>query len=233
MHACMLSHFSHVRLCATLWTIAHKDPLSIGYSRHEYWSWAAMPSTRGSSQPRDRTWVFYVSCIGKQILYHQHHLRSPNFLLYPRHFAYYAISTLAWRIPWVEEPGGLQSMGSLRVRHDWEASLSLFTFMHWRTRWQPTPVFLPGESPGRGSLVGCPLWGRTESDTTEVVVWGQTLGSAQVPTDTTGGNKGRVPTSTACHHLCLPHNARWGWRLSSPPGQEMALHTTSVSLIAE
>ena len=46
--------------------------------------------------------------------------------------------------------------------------LSLFTFMHWRRKWQSTPVFLPGESQGRGSLVGCHLWGHTESDTTEV-----------------------------------------------------------------
>ena len=46
-------------------------------------------------------------------------------------------------------------------------SLSLFTFMHWRRKWQPTPVFLPGESQGRGSLVGYRLWGRTELDTTE------------------------------------------------------------------
>ena len=68
-------------------------------------------------------------------------------------------STLAWKIPWMEEPGRLQSMGSLRVRHDWETSLSLFTFMHQRRKWQPTPVFLPGESQGRGSLVGCRLWG--------------------------------------------------------------------------
>ena len=45
--------------------------------------------------------------------------------------------------------------------------LSDFTFMHWRRKWQPTPVFLPGESQGRGSLVGCRLWGRTESDSTE------------------------------------------------------------------
>ena len=45
--------------------------------------------------------------------------------------------------------------------------LSLFTFMHWRRQWQPPPVFLPGESQGRRSLVGCRLWGRTESDTTE------------------------------------------------------------------
>jgi len=76
-------------------------------------------------------------------------------------------STLAWKIPWTEEPGRLQSMGSLRVRHDWATSLSLFTFTHWRRKWQPTPVFLPGESQGRGSLVGCRLWGRTESDTTK------------------------------------------------------------------
>ena len=76
-------------------------------------------------------------------------------------------STLAWKIPWMEEPGRLQSMGSLGVRHDWATSLSLFTFMHWRRKWQPTPVFFPGESQGRGSLVGCRLWGRTESDMTE------------------------------------------------------------------
>ena len=76
-------------------------------------------------------------------------------------------STLAWKIPWTEEHGGLQSMGSLRVGHNWVTSLSFFTFMHWRRKWQPTPVFLPGESQGRGSLVGCRLRGRTESDTTE------------------------------------------------------------------
>ena len=77
-------------------------------------------------------------------------------------------STLTWKIPWTEEPGRLQSMGSLGVGHDWATSLSLFTFMHWRRKWQPTPVFLPGESQGWGSLVGCHLWGCTESDMTEV-----------------------------------------------------------------
>ena len=76
-------------------------------------------------------------------------------------------SFLAWKIPWTEEPGRLQSMGSLRVRHDWVTSFSLFTFMHWRRKWQPTPVFLPGESQGWASLVGCHLWGCTESDTTK------------------------------------------------------------------
>ena len=47
-------------------------------------------------------------------------------------------STLAWRIPWTEEPGRLQIMGSLRVGYDWVTSLSVFTFMHWRRKWQPT-----------------------------------------------------------------------------------------------
>ena len=62
-------------------------------------------------------------------------------------------------------------MGLLRVRQDWSTSLSLFTFMHWRWKWQPTPVLLPGESQGQGSLVGCCLWGHTESDTTEARRW--------------------------------------------------------------
>ena len=69
---------------------------------------------------------------------------------------------------WTEEPDRLQSVGSRRVRHNRATSLSLFTFMHWRRKWHPTPVFLPGDSQGWRSLVGSHLWGRTESDTTEV-----------------------------------------------------------------
>ena len=75
-------------------------------------------------------------------------------------------STLAWKIPWMEEPGRLQSMGSLS-----HTRLSDFTFpfhLHaLEKEMAPTPVFLPGESQGRGSLVGCRLWGHTESDMTE------------------------------------------------------------------
>ena len=71
---------------------------------------------------------------------------------------------LAWRIPWTEDPGGLLSMGLHRVRHD----CSDLACMHWRRKWQPTPVFFPGEYQGWRSLVGCCLWGRTELDTTEV-----------------------------------------------------------------
>ena len=64
----------------------------------------------------------------------------------------------------MEEPGRLQSMGSLRVGHYWATSLSLFPFMHWRRKLQPTPVFLPGESQGRGTLVAA-VCGITQSRT--------------------------------------------------------------------
>ena len=83
-------------------------------------------------------------------------------------------STLAWKIPLTEEPGRLQSMGSWRVGHNWATSLSLFTFTHWRRKWQPTLVFLPGESQGWGSLVGCrmPYVHRVGHDWSDlVVVW--------------------------------------------------------------
>ena len=99
-------------------------------------------------------------------------LHNPCFFLYTTLPYTWTIishsSTLSWKILWMEEPGRLQYMGSLRVGYDSAPSLSLFTFMHWRRKWQPTPVFLPGESQGWGSLVCCHLWGHTESDTTEV-----------------------------------------------------------------
>ena len=104
--------------------------------------------------------------IGKGV--HQGCILSPClFNFYAEYMMAPHSSTLAWKIPWTEEPGRLQSMGLRRVGHDWATSLWLFTFMHWRRKWQPTPVFLPGGSQGRGSLVGCRLWGHTESDSTE------------------------------------------------------------------
>ena len=107
--------------------------------------------------------------IGSRILSSWHNIyisRTTSVLQWEKAVAPHS-SALAWKIPWMEEPGGLQSMGSWRVGHHWATSLSLFTFMHRRRKWQPTPVFLPGESQGQWSLVGCRLWGHTESDTTE------------------------------------------------------------------
>ena len=74
-------------------------------------------------------------------------------------------STLAWRIPWMKEPGRLAVHGVAKSQTRLSVFIFTFTFIHWRRKWQPTPVFLPGESQGRGSPVGCHLWGRTESDT--------------------------------------------------------------------
>ena len=71
-------------------------------------------------------------------------------------------SILAWRIPWTEEPGGLQFMWLQGEGH-----ICLLQRNFRRRQRHPTPVLLPGKSHGRRSLVGCPLWGRTESDTTE------------------------------------------------------------------
>ena len=74
--------------------------------------------------------------------------------------------------PYVQEVKELQnlSVSSGRALRDYlgEMSPTSVCSMHWRRKWQPTPVFLPGESQGQGSLVGCRLWGRTELDTTEV-----------------------------------------------------------------
>ena len=81
-------------------------------------------------------------------------------------------STLAWKVPWMEEPGGLQSMGSRRVGHDWETSFSLFTLMHWRRKWQPTPVFLPGESQGWGT------WRAAVSGVAQSLTWLKQLSSS-------------------------------------------------------
>ena len=66
-------------------------------------------------------------------------------------------SSLAWKIPWTEEPGRLQSMGSWRVGHDWVTSLSLFTFMHWRRKWHSS--VLAWRIPGMGEPGGLPSVG--------------------------------------------------------------------------
>jgi len=91
---CVLSCFSHVWLSATPWTIALQAPLSTGFSRQEYW--IAISSTRGSSWPRERIRVSYVSCTGRQVLYHQCHLRSPLFYTTQQFLQWQQLSSLLW-----------------------------------------------------------------------------------------------------------------------------------------
>ena len=73
-------------------------------------------------------------------------------------------SPLAWKIPRMEEPGRLQSMGSWRLGHNWATSLSLFTFMHWRRKWQPTPCSCL-ENPRDGGAWWAAIYGVTQSQT--------------------------------------------------------------------
>ena len=120
-------------------------------------------------------------------------------------------STLAWKIPWTEEPGRLQSMGSLRVGHDWATSLSLFTVVHWRRKWQPTQVFLPGESQGRGT------WWAAFSGVAQSRTWLKWLSSSS------SSSSSSVDTQS-CLTLCDPmdcsplgssvHGILWGNNVS-------------------
>ena len=73
-------------------------------------------------------------------------------------------STLAWKIPWTEEPGRLHFMGPLRVGHDWATSLSLSTFMHWRRKWQPLQCDCL-ENPRDGGAWWAAIYGVTQSRT--------------------------------------------------------------------
>ena len=78
---------------------------------------------------------------------------------------------------------------------------------HWRRAWQPTPVFLPGESHGQRSLVGYSLWGRTESDTTEVTEQQQQPdGSVVKNLPASAGDTGSIPVSG---RLCCPLICSW------------------------
>ena len=140
--------------CSTLYESMVCSPLGssdYGVLLARILEWIDFPFSKGTSKPKDQTQVSYF-----------------NRPIYSDRATAPHSSTLAWKILWMEEPTRLQSMGSLRVRYNWVTSLSLFTFIHLRRKWQPTPVFLPGESQGQGSLVGCHLWGCTGSDMTEV-----------------------------------------------------------------
>ena len=72
LRACVLSHSSLVQLFVTLWTIAHQAPLSMGFSRQEYWSGLSCPPPGDLSNQglNDRTQLSYVSCTGWCVLYH-------------------------------------------------------------------------------------------------------------------------------------------------------------------
>ena len=126
------------------------------------WNDAKVPAATRSSSEKERGWADtpwswtpgLQNCESASlVLYHLVQRRQWHLL------QYYCLESPMDRGAW---QAAVHGVAKSRTR------LSDFTFMHWRRKWQPTPVFLPGESQGRGSLVGCRLWGRTESDTTDV-----------------------------------------------------------------
>ena len=117
-------------------------------------------------------------------------------------------STLAWKIPWTEEPGRLQSMGSLRVKHDWGTSLSLFTFTHWRRKWQPIPVFLPGDSQGRGAW-----WAAVHGVAQSWTRLKRLSSSRVIDKITMPIREGSIHTVYALFKTSLLNSLMWGMRL--------------------
>ena len=114
----------------------HQACLSTGSSRQEYWS--GLPCPPEGIFPTQGSNPCLLCLLEKAMATHS--------------------STPAWKIPWTEEPDRLQSMGSRRIGHDWATSLSLFTFMHWRRKWQPTRV-LAWKIPETAEPGGLPCMG--------------------------------------------------------------------------
>ena len=162
-----LSQFNRAPLFETLWTIACQAPLSIGFCRQEYWSGLPCPSS-GHLPDSGKNLYLRSTCFDRRALYHHYHLGSPS-----------------------KEPGIGKIVLKAWPYQIWEISVRLMGFSggtrgkepawQWRIckrqgfrpwvwkipSWQPTPVFLHGESHGQRSLAGCSLQGFTESDTTE------------------------------------------------------------------
>ena len=109
---------SHVRLFATPWTVAYQTPPSMGFSRQKYWSELPFPSPGDLPNPgvEPRSPALQADSLpaepqGKPII-------TDNLCYLSEKAMAPHSSTIAWKIPWTEEPGRLQSMGSLGVGHD-------------------------------------------------------------------------------------------------------------------
>ena len=106
--------------------------------------WVAISFSRGSSRPRDWIQTFHIAgrCFNLWV--------TREALIRGIYAMAAHSSTLAWKIPWTEEPGALQSMGWLRVGHDWATSLSHFTFIHWEEEMATHSSVLAWRIPGTG-----------------------------------------------------------------------------------
>ena len=141
--ACVRSQFSHVRLFTALWTVAHQAPLSMGFSR-QYWKGLLCPPRGYLTHPRIKFMSLKVSCTcrwgGSEVKASACNAETWVWFLgwedpLEKEMAPYS-STLAWRIPWTEKPGRLQSMWSQRVRYDWATSSHTHSLFTTSTTWE-------------------------------------------------------------------------------------------------
>ena len=155
---------------ASPWTAACQGPLSTGFSRQEYWSWLPFPSAGHLPDPRIEPESLVSPVLAGRFFTTEPPEKpfdTQYCILWEKTMAPHS-STVAQKIPWMEEPGMLQSMGSLRVGHDWATSLSLSTFIHWRRKWQPLQFsYLENPMDREAWWAAVHGVGRTESDTTE------------------------------------------------------------------
>ena len=149
---------SHVWFFATPWTVAYKAPLFMEFSRQEYWRGLPFPSPGDLPHPGIEP--------GSPALQADALLSKPSITRMEK-ISGGAEDRHSKRSAWDKSDWHCQQASNRCWRDGWIwiwgslTSLSLFTFMHWRRKWQPTPVFLLGESQGWWSLMGCRLWDRT------------------------------------------------------------------------
>ena len=143
--AFMLTHFSCVWLFVIPWTVAHQAPLSMGILQARILEWVTMPSSRGSSQPRDWTHVSYVSSIGRRVLYRQCHLGSP---FYPTKLKFSEHSAIEYDSLW-----GFRSLsGSLTEEAGRLLSIFLIIALPW-------PISCPIQPKGlQGQILWYSFW---------------------------------------------------------------------------
>ena len=138
----VLSHFSHVQLSATIWAIAYQVPLSMGFSRQEYWS-------------RLIVVAHGLSCFAACGIFPDQRWKPVSPALSGRFFITVPLLTIYCIIIWA--PLVAQMVKSLPAILETRVNL-LVGKIPWRRKKQSTPVFLPGESHGQRNLVGYSTW---------------------------------------------------------------------------
>ena len=96
-----MSCFGCVQLFATPWTVALQVPLTMGFSRQEYWSGLPVPSPGDLPNPGIEPMSLMSTCIGRQVLYHEGLLGSPSFFFFFLYlFIYFICSEFCHTLEW-------------------------------------------------------------------------------------------------------------------------------------